>query len=82
MKTAWDRVQLARQLERPKALDYINNIFDEFIELHGDRKYADDKSIVGNTEVGIYYDENSEQLLTSTKKDSVSLVEEGEEISW
>ena len=47
MKTAWDRVQLARQLERPKALDYINNIFDEFIELHGDRKYADDKSIVG-----------------------------------
>ena len=47
MKTAWDRVQLARQLERPKALDYINNIFDKFIELHGDRKYADDKSIVG-----------------------------------
>ena len=45
--TAWEKVQLARQLERPKALDYINNLFDEFIELHGDRNFADDKSIVG-----------------------------------
>ena len=45
--TAWDRVQLARMLERPKALDYINNIFEDFIELHGDRNFADDKSIVG-----------------------------------
>lgn len=45
--SAWDKVQLARQLERPKALDYINEIFDEFIELHGDRNFADDKAIVG-----------------------------------
>ena len=45
--TAWEKVQLARQLERPKALDYINNLFDEFIELHGDRNFADDKSIIG-----------------------------------
>lgn len=45
--TAWDRVQLARQLERPKALDYIEQIFDDFMELHGDRNFADDKSIVG-----------------------------------
>lgn len=47
MITAWDRVQLARQLERPKSQDYINNIFDDFIELHGDRNFADDKSIIG-----------------------------------
>lgn len=45
--TAWERVNLARQLERPKALDYISQIFDEFIELHGDRSFGDDKSIVG-----------------------------------
>ena len=46
-KTAWDRVTIARTPERPKALDYINNIFTNFIELHGDRAFGDDKSIVG-----------------------------------
>ena len=45
--TAWDRVTLARLSDRPKALDYINIIFDDFIELHGDREFADDKAIVG-----------------------------------
>lgn len=46
-KTAWDRVTIAREPERSKALDYINNIFTNFIELHGDRTFGDDKSIVG-----------------------------------
>lgn len=46
-KTAWERVNLARKLERPKALDYIQNIFEDFIELHGDRNFADDKAIIG-----------------------------------
>ena len=46
-KTAWEKVQLARQAERPKTLDYINTIFDNFIELHGDRNFGDDKAIVG-----------------------------------
>ena len=32
--TAWERVQKARELDRPKALDYINGIFEDFIELH------------------------------------------------
>ena len=45
--TAWDRVTCARQLERPKSLDYIENIFTDFIELHGDRCFGDDKSIIG-----------------------------------
>lgn len=45
--TAWDRVLIARTAERPKALDYINEIFTNFIELHGDRAFGDDKSIVG-----------------------------------
>lgn len=44
--TAWDRVMLARKTDRPKSLDYINLICDEFIELHGDRLFGDDKSIV------------------------------------
>ncbi len=44
--TAWDRVQIVRAQDRPTALDYIDNIFDEFIELHGDRKFSDDKATV------------------------------------
>ena len=44
--TAWDRVQIARDSKRPTALDYVENIFDEFVELHGDRLGADDKAIV------------------------------------
>ena len=45
--TAWDKVTMTRRLERPKALDYINSIFEDFIEFHGDRCYGDDKAIVG-----------------------------------
>ena len=45
--TAWDRVLLARKSDRPKAQEYINAIFDEFIELHGDRNFGDDKAIIG-----------------------------------
>lgn len=45
--TRWQRVQLARHPERPYSLDYIDLIADDFIELHGDRYYADDKAMVG-----------------------------------
>jgi len=45
--TPWERVQLARHPERPYTLDYINRIFTDFIELHGDRRFADDAAIVG-----------------------------------
>lgn len=44
---AWRRVELARHPDRPYALDYITRIFDNFIELHGDRYFADDAAIVG-----------------------------------
>jgi len=44
--TAWQRVQLARHPKRPYTLDYINMIMSDFIELHGDRSFADDKAIV------------------------------------
>ena len=45
--TPWQRVQLARHPERPYTLDYINNIFTDFMELHGDRRMRDDAAIVG-----------------------------------
>jgi len=44
--TAWQRVQLARHPQRPYTLDYINMLMLDFIELHGDRAFADDKAIV------------------------------------
>lgn len=47
VKTAWQRVKAARSLTRPSALTYIDLIFDAFIELHGDRNYRDDQTIVG-----------------------------------
>lgn len=43
----WDRVQLARRAKRLTALDYIEHIFEDFTELHGDRLFGDDPAIVG-----------------------------------
>lgn len=43
----WDRVQIARLQERPTTLDYIPYIFDDFIELHGDRNFRDDPAMIG-----------------------------------
>jgi len=45
--TRWQRVQLARHPNRPYTLDYIERIFTDFIELHGDRLFADDPALVG-----------------------------------
>jgi len=45
--TRWQRVQLARHPDRPYTLDHIYNITSNFVELHGDRGYKDDKAIVG-----------------------------------
>lgn len=44
---AWDRVQLSRSADRPTSLDYIAEIFDKFVELHGDRSFRDDPAVVG-----------------------------------
>ena len=44
---AWQTAQLARHPQRPYTLDYIERIFTDFEELHGDRAYADDEAIVG-----------------------------------
>ncbi len=45
--TPWQKVQLARHPERPYTMDYIERIFNSFIELHGDRRFRDDKAVVG-----------------------------------
>ncbi|PKK91267.1 MAG: acetyl-CoA carboxylase carboxyl transferase subunit alpha [Candidatus Wallbacteria bacterium HGW-Wallbacteria-1] len=42
----WERVAVARNSERPRAVDYIGRIFEDFIELHGDRCYGDDKAMI------------------------------------
>ena len=43
----WDKVSIARHPERPYALDYINEITTDFVELHGDRLFGDDSAVVG-----------------------------------
>lgn len=43
----WQKVQISRHPGRPYTLDYIENIFKDFIELHGDRNVADDKALIG-----------------------------------
>ena len=45
--SAWDKVSLVRKAERPTSLEYIEKIFEGFIELHGDRYFGDDEAIVG-----------------------------------
>lgn len=45
--TPWERIQICKHPRRPRAIDYINNITEFFQELHGDRLYGDDKSVIG-----------------------------------
>lgn len=47
MPKAFDNVKIARKVLRPTTLDYINHIFTDFFELHGDRQFRDDKAVVG-----------------------------------
>lgn len=45
--TAWDRVQLSRKVDRPSGSDYIEALFTDFMEFHGDRNYGDDRAVIG-----------------------------------
>ncbi len=47
MATAYERVRIARGAKRPTGMDYLQNVFHGFFELHGDRRYADDPAIIG-----------------------------------
>jgi len=44
--TAWDKVQISRNVQRPRTLDYVRILCDDFFEFHGDRRFADDAAIV------------------------------------
>src|SRR5712692_28167 len=45
--SAWQTVQVARHKKRPRAIDYIHLVFDDFLELHGDRTFGDDTALIG-----------------------------------
>ncbi len=45
--TAWERVQLSRKTDRPSGSDYIEALFTDFMEFHGDRNYRDDRAVIG-----------------------------------
>lgn len=64
MPSAYDKVKIARTISRPTTLEFINHIFDDFIELHGDRGYHDDKAIVG----GIAFLENKPVTVIGMQK--------------
>ena len=61
---SWERVQLARHPKRPHSLDYIQRIFTNFQELHGDRAYGDDHSIVA----GMAWFEGSSVMIAAQQK--------------
>ena len=46
-RSAWEKVKAVRQVERPSATDYMEHIFDVFVEAHGDRGFSDDKALIG-----------------------------------
>ncbi len=62
--TPWQRVQLARHPERPRSLDYIERMCEEFVELHGDRAFGDDHAIVA----GIGRLEGREMMIIAQQK--------------
>ena len=62
--TPWQKVQVARHPERPHTIDYINNIFQNFIPLAGDRKFSEDQAIVG----GLASINNISVLVLGTEK--------------
>lgn len=45
--TAWERVEISRSKERPTRLSYVQQVFDDFLELHGDRSFRDDGAVIG-----------------------------------
>jgi acetyl-CoA carboxylase carboxyl transferase subunit alpha len=61
---AWERVQIARHPKRPHSLDYIQRLFTEFHEIHGDRAFGDDPAVVG----GMAYFEGRPVMIIAQQK--------------
>ena len=66
--TPWQKVQVARHPERPHTLDYINGLFSDFIPLAGDRRFAEDESIVAGL---AKFEQNSVIVLGTEKGNSM-----------
>ncbi len=62
--TRWQRLQIARHPARPHTLDYLKNIFTDFIEIHGDKSSGDDPAIIG----GIAKIKNTSVVLFGNRK--------------
>ncbi|MFT3782448.1 MAG: acetyl-CoA carboxylase carboxyltransferase subunit alpha [Nibricoccus sp.] len=62
--TPWQKVQIARHPKRPYALDYIELLFQNFQELHGDRQYNDDRALIGGT---AFFEGNPVMLVAQQK---------------
>src|ERR1700693_4079374 len=62
--TAWDKTELARHPQRPQSLDYIDRVFTDFSEVHGDRSFGDDAAIIS----GMARFHGEEVLLVATQK--------------
>ncbi len=62
--TPWQRVQLARHPKRPLTMDYIRMIFSDFVELHGDRLFGDDKALIG----GLAFFEKTRMMILGHQK--------------
>jgi acetyl-CoA carboxylase carboxyl transferase subunit alpha len=67
--TPYQRIQIARHPKRPYSLDYINTLFTDFVELHGDRGFSDDKAVVAGTAV---FDKNPVVIIGQQKGRSVT----------
>lgn len=80
---AWDRVLKARKKDRPTASDYIETIFDDFMEFHGDRVFSDDQAIVGglaklgNMNVTVISQEKGKSLRDKVKRNFGSPLPDG-----
>jgi acetyl-CoA carboxylase carboxyl transferase subunit alpha len=61
---SWERVQIARHPKRPHAIDYIQRLFKDFRELHGDRRFADDKAIIAGM---AWFDERPVMVVAQEK---------------
>src|SRR5579864_7099527 len=62
--TAWQKTELARHPQRPQALDYIERLFTDFSEIHGDRSFGDDAAIIA----GMARFHGDEVLVVATQK--------------
>ena len=76
--TRWQKVELARHSDRPHTSDYIHLITEDWMELHGDRKYADDPSIIA----GIATISSKRFIIMVMKKEEVQKINYTEILEW